>query len=99
MRIGIDARLNHYRPGGSAEYTRHLILELGKLDQVNQYFILHHAKGQETYTPGPNFRRVNLYTPCHHRLERWSLSAEIARLRLDVFHSPDAIPPAFGAQR
>jgi glycosyltransferase involved in cell wall biosynthesis len=99
MRIGIDARLNHYRPGGSAEYTRHLILELGKLDQANQYFILHHAKGQETYTPGPNFRRVNLYTPCHHRLERWSLSAEIARLRLDVLHSPDAIPPAFGAQR
>ena len=99
MRIAIDARLNHYRPGGSAEYTRHLIQELAELDQTDRYFVLHHFTGQETFTPAANFKRVNVYTPCHHRLERWSLSAEVARLRLDVLHSPDTIPPAYGGRR
>jgi len=33
MRIGIDARLTHYRPGGIAEYTRHLVEELAMLDR------------------------------------------------------------------
>jgi glycosyltransferase involved in cell wall biosynthesis len=40
-----------------------------------------------------------LWTPCHHRLERWALAIELLPRRLDVFHSPDFIPPAFGAKR
>ncbi len=106
MRIGIDARLNGYREGGISEYTRHLIRELAALDQANDYRILHAARGtrggkmawrSRDLTPGPNFRRVMAFTPCHHRLERVALGGEITRLRLDVLHSPDFIPPRFGA--
>ncbi len=94
MRIGIDARLTHYRTGGIAAYTRHLIGALAALDPVNAYYVIHHRRAAETITPGANFWRMNAFTPSHHRLERWALAAELARLRLDVLHSPDFIPPA-----
>jgi len=99
MRIAIDARLIHYRPGGIAEYTRHLITELAALDQESEYLVLHHARAQETLTPAVNFKRVNVFTPSHHRLERWSLTAELLPRRLNLLHSPDLIPPAGGARK
>jgi glycosyltransferase involved in cell wall biosynthesis len=106
MRIGIDARLNGYREGGITEYTRALIGALATLDRVNDYQVLHAARGtrrgtrrSRELTPGPNFRRVMAFTPCHHRIERFALAGEIVRLRLDVLHSPDFIPPRFGARR
>ncbi len=99
MRIGIDARLNYYRPGGIAEYTRHVIEELAALDDTTDYAVIHHHRDRHTLAPGPNFTRINTYTPSHHRLERWSLSVELARHRLDLLHSPDVIPPQRGARR
>jgi glycosyltransferase involved in cell wall biosynthesis len=99
MSIGIDARLPYYRPGGIAEYTRHLILHLADIDPTTDYRVIQHIRDANTLAPGPNFRRVNTFTPCHHRLERWSLSVELARHRLDVLHSPDFIPPWRGAKR
>ncbi|MBN1679349.1 MAG: glycosyltransferase family 4 protein [Anaerolineae bacterium] len=98
MRIGIDARLVYYRPGGIAEYTRHVIQQLADLDRTTPYYVLHH-RDQDTLARGENFRRINAVTPCHHRLERWSLSVELARFRLDLLHSPDMIPPGRGARR
>src|SRR5260221_1145108 len=98
MRIGIDSRLNAYREGGIAEYTRHLIESLASLDSSSDYSILHHARSTISLTPAQNFRRINVYTPCHHRIERFALGVEIARLRLDLLHSPDFIPPLFGAK-
>ncbi|NPV67913.1 MAG: glycosyltransferase family 4 protein [Anaerolineae bacterium] len=97
--IGIDARLLYYRQGGIAAYTRHLIEQLAALDSTTRYDILHSRKDPHTLAPGPNFARVSLWTPSHHRLESWALAAEIIRLRLDVLHSPDFIPPLRGARR
>ncbi len=99
MRIGIDARLNFYRPGGIAEYTRHVIQELAALDPTSDYRVIHHHADPNTLAPGSNVARVNAWTPCHHRLERWTLSLELARCRLDLLHSPDFIPPWRGARR
>lgn len=103
MRIGIDARLNAYREGGIAEYTRRLIEALARLDTRDEYFVLRHAKhdGGALLIPpeAANFRYSRVYTPPHHRLERLALAAEISRLRLDLLHSPDFIPPAFGARQ
>jgi glycosyltransferase involved in cell wall biosynthesis len=92
-RIGIDARLTAYRTGGIAEYTHALIHELALLDSESRYLILHARYATETLTPGPNFSRVTTWTPCHHRFERSALGIETARLRLDLLHSPDFIPP------
>lgn len=98
-KIGIDARLLYYRKGGISEYTRQLMLALAGLDTISDYAILHNFRDAENYATAPNFRRLNLYTPCHHRFERTGLSVELARHQLDILHSPDFIPPRRGARR
>lgn len=99
MRIGIDARLNYYRPGGIVEYTRQIIRELAVLDAHNEYRIVQHIRDRESLVAAPNFARANTFTPSHHRLERWTLSAELLLLGLDIVHHPDTIPAVGGARR
>jgi glycosyltransferase involved in cell wall biosynthesis len=100
MHIGIDCRLPFYRMGGISQYTIHLIEALAKIDRENRYTIFHSRKDGRSYLPSaPNFQRKNLWTPPHHRFERRALAAELLPSRLDVFHSPDFIPPAAGAKR
>jgi glycosyltransferase involved in cell wall biosynthesis len=95
--IGIDARLNYYRVGGISTYTRQLVSALEKLDSTNRYTVFHSRKMRDSLVS--RFQRASLWTPCHHRIERLALSLELARFRLDVFHSPDFIPPMCGAKR
>jgi glycosyltransferase involved in cell wall biosynthesis len=100
MHIGIDARLPFYQMGGISQSVLHLLPALAELDQTNRYTIFHSRRDGRSYTPSsPNFQRQNLWTPCHHRLEPWALSTELLPHRLDVLHSPDFIPPLWGAKR
>lgn len=101
MRVGIDCRLPYYQMGGISQYILQLLPALAKIDKENDYFIFHSQKdGRSCLPPNtPNFRRQNLWTPCHHRLERWALTAELLPRRLDIFHSPDFIPPHRGGTR
>ncbi len=100
MKIGIDCRLPYYQMGGISQYVLHLLPALAEIDQENQYTIFHSRKDGRSYQPNPsNFNRENLWTPCHHRVERLALSAELARHNLDLFHSPDFIPPQRGGKR
>lgn len=92
-RIGIDARLLGYRKGGIAEYTRQLVLALANLDTQTDYVILHRLHDTATYSSAQNFKRVDAFTPAHHRFERFTLSLELSPRRLDLLHSPDFIPP------
>lgn len=94
--IGIDARLLHYRTGGTSTYTRALLAEFAR-DSSNTYTVIQSRKQEKVIQP--ELRHVKVWTPPHHRLERLALGAELARLRLDVLHSPDFIPPYFGARR
>ncbi len=96
--IGIDARLLHYREGGIATYIRRVIEALAALDNQADYTVLYSRKDRRSTAPGPGFRRASLWTPCHHRLERWTLAAELIPRRLDLLHSPDFIPPLAGAR-
>lgn len=100
MNIGIDARLLYYQMGGISQSVLHLLPALAALDGENQYVVVQMRKdGRSHIPPAANFRRHNVLTPCHHRLEKWALGVELLPLRLDLLHSPDFIPPAFGAQR
>ncbi len=99
MRIGIDARMLAYRRGGISRYIAHLLPALAAIDAENEYRVLRHRRDRSRQEAGPNFRRVTVWTPCHHPLERWALGMEVFPLRLDLLHSPDFIPPAFGAER
>ncbi|MEZ4516388.1 MAG: glycosyltransferase [Chloroflexota bacterium] len=101
MRIGIDCRLPFYQMGGISQYIIFLIQALAEIDTDDEYFLFHSRKDPRDYRPAgdPRFQRVNLWTPCHHRLERQALAVEIAPHSLDMFHSPDFIPPTGGAPR
>ncbi len=100
MHIIIDSRLPFYQRGGISQYTLHLIEALAKIDRESTYQILHMGKDPADYTPKQgNFKRVNAFTPCHHRWEGVTLSLELLLRRADIIHSPDFIPPRFGGRR
>lgn len=93
MRIGIDARLVFYQKAGIGQYIVRLINALAAVNQTDEFFVFQSRKDADPLVQAPNFHRRLLWTPSHHRFERLTMSAEIAPYPLDVFHSPDFIPP------
>lgn len=90
MRVGIDLRLYSYRPAGIANYALRLARELSgrsrELDVVAYQSKKTRDRLCETKTRW-------LWTPCHHRFEQAALAVELFNAPVDVFHSPDFIPP------
>jgi glycosyltransferase involved in cell wall biosynthesis len=98
MHIGIDARLTHYRMGGISTYIRNLVREYARWqDPEYQFTVFHSRKASDTVAP--TLHRANLWTPCHHRIERTALSFELVRFGLDVYHATDFILPHYAARR
>ncbi len=99
MNIGLDMRLAYYRRySGIGQYIVHLAELLPTLDADHAYTLIHSRKDQAP--PGAaKARHCSAWTPSHHRLEQWALPIELARLRLNLLHSPDFIPPWHGAFR
>ena len=97
MHIGIDSRLPFYQVGGISAYVVNLVRALSELDSGHRFTVFHSRKDRRSYVSStmPAFDRADLWTPCHHRLERWSLGVELLPHRLDLMHSPDFIPPSF----
>jgi glycosyltransferase involved in cell wall biosynthesis len=97
LRLGLDVRLTYYTSGGIAKYVRRLAAWLPALDNAREHVHLYHRGHAETLSE--QARRVNCWTPAHHRLESAALAIEIWPLRLDLLHSPDFIPPLGGSRR
>jgi len=93
MRIGIDARITHYRHAGISQYVIQLIEALARQDTDDEFVILQHFRSREPILERPNFVVRRLITPSHHRLEQLTLPIEVSARGLDVLHSPDFIPP------
>lgn len=93
MRIGLDARLVFYHQAGIGQYILRLTHALAALDHENEYYLFQSRKDSTRLIGAPNFHRRVLWTPSHHRFERLAMSAEMLPYPLDVFHSPDFIPP------
>ncbi len=95
--IGIDARLTHYRVGGTSRYIREIISAFEELQPAHQFTILQSRKSNSRLST--RYRMAKFWTPPHHRWERAALSLELWRHRLDLLHSPDFIAPIRGARR
>jgi glycosyltransferase involved in cell wall biosynthesis len=96
MNIALDARLVYYRRySGIGQYIVHLAEQLPGLDPHHRYTLLHSRKDR-TPLHHPAARLQAVSTPSHHRLEQLTFPLELARLRLDLLHSPDFIPPFAG---
>ncbi len=91
LRLGLDVRLTYYTAGGIAEYTRQLAARLPALDRIREHVHLYRRGHAETLSPLA--RRVDCWTPAHHRLESLTLALEARPLGLQLLHSPDFIPP------
>ena len=96
MRIAIDARLVYYTQAGITQYVKHLVESLAQTDHESEYLLLQSRKDRESLVEQSNFKRIPIWTPCHHRMEQWTLRLEISPLDIDVLHSPDFIPPSRG---
>ena len=98
IKIGIDTRLTYYRDGGISTYIRRLIDALSEMQsQSHQITIFQSRKDPRRISD--TFEHSQLWTPAHHTIERIALSIELAWRNLDVFHSPDFIPPYRAAKR
>ena len=96
-RIAIDARLTHYRVGGTSRYITALISAFEQLQPPHDLTLLQSRKSSERLSDC--FGSASVWTPPHHPLERAALSVELLRHRFDLLHSPDFIAPFRGAQR
>jgi glycosyltransferase involved in cell wall biosynthesis len=97
VRIGLDVRLHAYAPGGISYYARRLARALAEQVAPDALTLISHLKEQEPLALS-GVRNHTVLTPPHHRFEKWVLGAEIAPLKLDIFHSTDFIPPGWGAR-
>lgn len=93
MRIGIDARLNAYRQGGIAQYTRQLLAAMAAAGTGDEFVALQHHRQRRPLAVAPNVRRASMLTPPHHRFEQLSLPLELLPQRLDLLHCPDFVAP------
>ena len=99
MRIGLDLRLHAYAPGGISRYARRLARALAELcGPEEELVLLPHRRDRQSFPVADGVGWHVLWTPPHHRWERWTLGAELLPLRLDIFHATDFIPPAWGAR-
>ncbi len=96
MKIALDARLVYYRRySGIGQYIVHLAEQLPGLDLENSYTIVHSRKDRNPPCH-PAAQRQAAWTPSHHRLEQSTFPLELLRLKIDLLHSPDFIPPFRG---
>ncbi len=96
-RIGLDARLTHYRVGGTSRYITALVSAFEQLQAPQELTLLQSRKSSERLSQ--RFKSAPVWTPPHHPLERAALSLELWRHRFDLLHSPDFIAPIRGGKR
>ena len=100
-RIAIDARMCGYRQGGIASYTRQLVTALMPLlvARGDTAIVGRARRGAAIVPTQPGVMQPRIWTPPHHRFERWTLPIEWLRTRCDLLHSPDFLPVRPGPWR
>jgi glycosyltransferase involved in cell wall biosynthesis len=96
LRIGVDARLVDYAVGGIARYTTQLMEAMVHEEGDHALVGIRAARPKLGPADLVATESISVYTPPHHRLERFTLSWELRSARLDVLHSPDFIAPRPG---
>lgn len=91
--IAIDAR--KIRDYGIGTYIRNLVRELSELDRENQYLLLTGPRGREVLHDLPeNFRVVTQRAPVYSMRELVTVSWQLLKLDVDLFHATHYVLPA-----
>ena len=93
MQVGIDARLVYYTRAGIGEYTLRLTQALADAYPDDRFVLLQDQRQTQKLIRATNVDVAHTRAPSHHRAEQLLLPWVVSRLKVDVFHSPDFIPP------
>ena len=93
MHIGIDARLVYHTRAGIGEYTLRLTQALAAAYPNDRFTLLQDSRQSQPLISAANVTIAKTIVPSHHRAEQYFLPFVVNRLKTDVFHSPDFIPP------
>jgi len=90
--IAIDAR--KARDFGIGTYVRNLIRELGEIDSENHYWLITGPDGREAFKRLPgNFQISVQRSPVYSVRELFTLSWQLARLKVDLYHATHYVLP------
>ncbi|MBI2326614.1 glycosyltransferase family 4 protein [Candidatus Collierbacteria bacterium] len=95
MRIGIDARFYGIKDTGIGRYVQNLILNLGKIDKINQYIIFGGEIVRDEIKNFKNFKWVKLHTKPYSIAEQLANPIIFAKEKLDLLHVPHFNAPIF----
>ena len=93
MHIGIDARLVFYTQAGIGNYTLRLTQALAASYPSDRFTLLQDHRSRTALVQAPNVDIALTRVASHHRLEQLLLPWAVDKLPLELFHSPDFIPP------
>ena len=93
MHIGIDARLVYHTRAGIGQYTLRLTQALAAKYKRIRFSLLQDRRNGQALVNAPNVAVARSLISSHHRMEQLLLPWAVDRLNVDVFHSPDFIPP------
>jgi len=94
MRIAIDIRKLH--DFGIGTYVRNLVRCLARLDRKSDYILVCRPEDCEQVEKlGPNFRPVIDRSANYSLAEQLTVPFDLARARVDLFHAPHYVLPAF----
>ena len=110
LRLGLDARLLAYNRGGIARYITalgHALAALPTPVPFADLVAIYHRKDRTRALAASTgsgsgiggWRGLTVWTPPHHRIERYALALELAPRGLDLLHSPDHVPSGAGRAR
>lgn len=97
MRIVIDARM--YQESGIGRYIRNLLDNLKKLDERNEYFILHIKSDYDTLEYHNNFNKVLADFQWYGLTEQYQIPKILSKIKPDLVHFPHFnVPIVFGGK-
>jgi glycosyltransferase involved in cell wall biosynthesis len=83
----------YYTRAGIGQYTLRLTHALANLYRDDRFVLLQDRRQAIPLIDEPNVSTAGCLVPSHHSLEQMLLPGFVNRLKADVFHSPDFIPP------
>ncbi len=93
MQVGIDARLVYYTRAGIGEYTLRLTQALAEAFPQERFVLLQDYRQPQKLIGAGNVRVAYSRVPSHHRVEQLMLPWVVGGLNVNLYHSPDFIPP------
>jgi glycosyltransferase involved in cell wall biosynthesis len=87
MKIGIDCRMYSTKFTGIGKYTKQLVENLAKIDQINQYLLYFNKDEFHDFKPpAPNFKKYEIDAPHYSLKEQTLFALALYQTNPDIMH-------------